>query len=365
MADQNIGFDRKKYEDARIVGKQFAWIALPCLFGLMFYAVALRKDFFAIVGTGIIVAIAALILGVLVGFLFGVPKSGQQAPNKDDDNHGGGPPRSTRPPDPPGQSGLRRNTNIEEISDWLTKIIVGLGIYELKEVPGKLQQLSAFLSPAFGGGPGSGPLAVVLALAFASTGFLLGYLITVLFVAQALERNAPGLVNEYQIGQDAKAAQVIQTIMQGTGVGGVAPALKQQLLDLAARYERERASRSPGPERTRVMSDITGEMRKLALAGWAMLEELKKADSPGCRLATIAFLQIKPSAPEIEWLADRVVNEVPFLKYQAAVALRNAVRTIGATEKDRLKKALAVAKKALVASSDEYAVIQQAEAELG
>src|SRR5688500_18795600 len=69
-------------------------------------------------------AIAPFTLGGLVGFLFGIPKT--VAPSED------------------GQNGIHRswhpNTSLEQISDWLTKILLGIGLTQLTVIPGELQE---------------------------------------------------------------------------------------------------------------------------------------------------------------------------------------------------------------------------------
>jgi hypothetical protein len=48
-------------------------------------------------------------------------------------------------------SGLstRVNTNLEQISDWLTKIIVGLGLVQLRSVPDYLYKASVWMAQSF------------------------------------------------------------------------------------------------------------------------------------------------------------------------------------------------------------------------
>jgi len=41
-----------------------------------------------------------------------------------------------------GQPGYSGNTNLEQISDWLTKILVGVGLTQLREIPGQVQRLA-------------------------------------------------------------------------------------------------------------------------------------------------------------------------------------------------------------------------------
>lgn len=363
MAGQEL---KDQERDAVLVGRKLTTVAVPAAIGLLCYALWQREQFFTVVGMGILVSLASLVAGGLVGFLFGIPKSAEDKESKDPQSKDGG---ATTSKESSSLPILRRNTNIEEISDWLTKIIVGLGIYELKNVPELFRRLSAFLSPAFGGGQGSGPLAVILVVTFSCSGFILGYLLTVLFITKAIERvSSTRRRADENLQDDAKAAELIHAAIGPAVEGEVSDALRQQVVGLAARYERERAGRPPGPERTAVMEDVTREMRKLALAAYAMLDALTKSESPGQRLAGCAFLQIRPNGKYIEWLSERIASEVPFIKYQAALALRNAVRVLQQTDRDRLRKAVQDAEKALGAAnrtkSDEYAVVKDAEREL-
>jgi hypothetical protein len=102
---------------------------------------------------------AALAMGLLVGFLFGIPRAVQD----------GNAPPATGPT-------FKANTNLEQISDWLTKIIVGVGLVQLATIPGKLRNLGDYFATAFG--VPAVPASVVLTLFgyFGIFGFLLGYL---------------------------------------------------------------------------------------------------------------------------------------------------------------------------------------------
>lgn len=131
------------------------------------------KWFFA---RGIILAAACLASGFLVGFLFGIPKVFQG--DVSDSTGTGGSNADYQ---------QRVNTNLVEISDWLTKIIVGLGLYELKQIPTWIGALAgAFAS----GMPMPNPHGVFGAaiVFFFICGFLLGYLVTRLYLQGALGR---------------------------------------------------------------------------------------------------------------------------------------------------------------------------------
>jgi hypothetical protein len=135
--------------------------------------------------TALLWALASLAVGGLVGFLFGIPRVIQSAGQGSTAKPPPGEPTALGPAD---EDSYRQqvNTNLEQVSDWLTKIIVGLGLIELKNVPAYLESVAAFLteSPklAFAGG---------VIVYFALVGFFVGYLLTRLFLAPAFGRVDP------------------------------------------------------------------------------------------------------------------------------------------------------------------------------
>ena len=112
------------------------------------------------------IAGAASAFGVFIGFLFGIPRTLQQGqgitPN-------GTQRLSTFQP-------LGINTNLEQISDWLTKIIVGVGLVELKQLPPRLGAFAAYLAKAFGTTTVPDAFVFCVVVYFAVYGFLVGYL---------------------------------------------------------------------------------------------------------------------------------------------------------------------------------------------
>ena len=71
---------------------------------------------------GLILGIAAFISSFFTGTLFGMPKRNNEE-----------------------QSNYSLNNSLVEISDWLTKIIVGLGLVNIKEIPGYLISLGEYV----------------------------------------------------------------------------------------------------------------------------------------------------------------------------------------------------------------------------
>jgi hypothetical protein len=122
----------------------------------------------------LLIAGAGVAIGEFTGFLFGIPRTIQSA-NAD-------------------AAGARAdqsmgvNTNLEQISDWLTKIIVGVGLVELTKIPPLLQRLAKYLSDA---SPRRAvPDAVILAVlgSFVVLGFFSGYLWTRLYLTEEFSR---------------------------------------------------------------------------------------------------------------------------------------------------------------------------------
>jgi hypothetical protein len=135
-------------------------------------------------GMGLLYAGAFFSVGALAGLLFGIPRSLQDKPeqknNTANENNGTSNENSTKPI-------FATNTNLEEISDWLTKIIVGLGLVNLKSVPEYLKRLGWYFSN-FCGSDVCEAVAMALILFFATCGFFLGYLVTRLYLTGAFTR---------------------------------------------------------------------------------------------------------------------------------------------------------------------------------
>jgi hypothetical protein len=141
--------------------------------------------------TGAAVCLAAAALGAVLGFLFGIPKALTGAPGPSNQ------PQST--PNGGGQTAgidaaakYGGNTNLEEISDWLTKILVGAGLVELSTLVHGIGQLAGSMGTQLGGQAGSAALGISLAIYSAVSGFLLCYVRTRLSLPSML-RDAESL----------------------------------------------------------------------------------------------------------------------------------------------------------------------------
>jgi hypothetical protein len=104
-------------------------------------------------GTAVVIAGSAYFTGGIVGFLFGIPRTVQGSAQSE---------RGTQ---------YQGNTNLEQVSDWLTKIIVGVGLVQIGHIVPALSKLAESMKAPLGGLPSSGAFGLGLAILYASMGF--------------------------------------------------------------------------------------------------------------------------------------------------------------------------------------------------
>jgi hypothetical protein len=206
--------------------------------GIAIYAVqpATRSENLSVLGVGLFVAGAALVLGGILGFLFGIPRTLQRESTASE------------------QSGedatvdYQANTNLEQISDWLTKMLVGVGLTQLTSMPAYLKGVTEYIATGLGSRPSDPIIALALILYFSVIGFLFGYLWTRLNLAGALRQ-----ADMMAIG--ALASRVEQTDRK------IEDLKKQSELDVEALNLTYRQL-NPGSD----LPDVSGEELKNAVA---------------------------------------------------------------------------------------------------
>lgn len=112
----------------------------------------------SVFGTAIVIAGAAAAVGGVVGFLFGIPLTSKQRTAGASDSQ------------------YETNTNLEQVSDWLTKIIVGVGLVQIGRALPALTRLARSLNDPLGGKPYGGVFGLGLTIFYALLGFLFLYL---------------------------------------------------------------------------------------------------------------------------------------------------------------------------------------------
>ena len=179
----------------RILG----WSMLLGLASVPVYALysADRSQFLVAWSVGSLLCGGAMLTGVLLGFLFGIPRTRQREGGIVPDASGApdATPGQDKPAEPPTASpqpaqassvSYRANTNLEEISDWLTKILVGVGLTQIDAIQKGFAELTEQAAMGLGNQPHSQIYAAAL-IGFAIVpGFLYGYLWTRLYLASVM-----------------------------------------------------------------------------------------------------------------------------------------------------------------------------------
>jgi hypothetical protein len=149
-------------------------------------------------------AAASTVSGWLLGFLFGVPRTlvrGQTGSIAPDQAQGRSPATS------------RVNTNLEDISDWLTKTIVGVGLTQLFAVPAFVWKVAGELDGhGFGWEPYGRLLAIGLFFYFAPGGFWLGYVGTRTILARLFAQYEAPTLEKVTPAQDENVKRLSQFI---------------------------------------------------------------------------------------------------------------------------------------------------------
>jgi len=155
-------------------------------------------------GSGFFLAGASTVCGSAVGFLFGVPRHNESSPGP------GAQANAKR------EDGYHPNTNLEQISDWLTKIIVGIGLVQFPEGIALLKTLGTTAGPAFGTSPSGEIIAISLVVHYLLVGFFQGFLLAYLWLPGAFSR-ATSIIRDRDL---AATVDYAKTGMVGETSGG-------------------------------------------------------------------------------------------------------------------------------------------------
>lgn len=179
--------------------------------------------------------------GMLLGFLFGIPRSlpsGTVNMPAAEEPPGAG----RRSTDEVAASSntiflgtpapMEINSNLVEVSDWLTKIIVGVGLIELKSLPGAAHGVADFIAPSLAT-DGDTAKAVVggIMLFFSVHGFLIGYLLTRIYLSIMIKRADNLVKNESVRLESGKEIEVTElSRLQQKSLDDLQEAVTQLLL---------------------------------------------------------------------------------------------------------------------------------------
>jgi PASTA domain len=129
---------------------------------------------------------AAAAVGGILGFLFGLPRgrlTDELATPSGDGTAGQGGGGSLA------SAHYLASSNLNKVSDWLTTIVIGLGLVNLGNALPALRSLAAALEAPLGGAPYAGAIGIGVMICGLIGGFLVLYLYTTIRVRQLLEES--------------------------------------------------------------------------------------------------------------------------------------------------------------------------------
>ncbi len=126
----------------------------------------------------ILLAAASYISGFFLGFLFGIPKRNNNNNNESD---------------------YLLNNNLVDISDWLTKIIIGLGLIEIKRIPGYLESIGIYIQRTVDGENSLKIFSVCCVVYFSIFGLYYGYNYTRLILSNQYKDADTDVLSKQQL----------------------------------------------------------------------------------------------------------------------------------------------------------------------
>jgi hypothetical protein len=154
-------------------------LAGPAVIAIVVYTGAEKWDW-SILGVAGIVGTCAFAVGALLGFLFGIPQYLARG-------------AAAAPTD---KASYQPNTNLTQVSDWLTKIIIGVGLVQFGQLAHTIGDLGDSLEPSLGGSPNGKPFGIAVVVGFFVIGFLCSYLYTRLRLQWAFAQADRGAFDE-------------------------------------------------------------------------------------------------------------------------------------------------------------------------
>jgi hypothetical protein len=167
-----------------------------------FYVASNQGPHLRYLGVGWLAACAAFVTGSMAGLVVGIPRFVSSGALRHDIEAGRPPARpagtvgsaQVTAPDQAGPdqvSSFTPSSNLAEISDWLTKLLLGAGLVELTRLAGPLRALVDVVARGLGSVPPSSPATVVAAailVTYVILGFLDGYVVTTLWYGKHLQQ---------------------------------------------------------------------------------------------------------------------------------------------------------------------------------
>jgi hypothetical protein len=271
--------NEKPYDiDFAITGALYVFVVFIALLGIVLFPQ------FPKYGSILMLAFASFVSGMFVGFLFGIPKvlqaNASELGKRNQDQRAGRLNEITYQ--------QHVNTNLTEISDWVTKIIVGLSLINLKEIPKGLSEAGTLFAKGFPDEASAKPFGISLIVGGAGAGFLFGYLTTRLVLAHKLAR-ADVSALQVKEASESNSAQI-------DSLRGEIGFLKTKLAPTAA------ASGIPSDDVKEMLATLADEYTTINHPDWTQRVKLK--DEAADRIAN--FLQENHISRD--WLVDEITR---------------------------------------------------------
>ena len=153
-ADNDFMMQAMRKEE-RSIGSALLVGCILGLVGLIGFAASVPLFGSRLLFIGLLLAVATFVSGSFIGTLFGMPRRN----NAEDSTNA-----------------YTLNNSLVEIADWLTKIIVGLGLVNLKQLPAELMSIGEFVNRSIGGkGLGVNVFVNSIVVYFGVLGIYIGY----------------------------------------------------------------------------------------------------------------------------------------------------------------------------------------------
>ena len=195
----------------------------------------------------LLIASAAISLGSFLGFLFGMPRAVIAASTTEENDAEA--PLSYRP-----------STNLEQVSDWLTKILIGVGLVELRHIGGTLASMGHVVAGSLKNPPpGTEVVTQVVVVAFSVFGFIAGFLWTRIYYGPLQTLTDQSLISrlrsslkkfENKLSNQESDIQSVRKVTEGLATGKLVTQRTAVSRELPASIENE-AAQDTLPEEVR------------------------------------------------------------------------------------------------------------------
>jgi hypothetical protein len=308
-----------------------------------------------VVASGVLFAGAAVVAGGFIGFLFGLPHTIEvQTPGTEEGASV--------------QSGIVANTNLEQISDWLTKILVGVTLTQLGAIRSGAVRLFNSMAPALGGQPDSAAFAGGIVVYFSVLGFLVGWLLTRLRLGQELSRTDQALKEandnfrkadaqvyegNLSVGQQLRRQGFARLAGAAVARGNLTAAyhLRQEastpideVTPIAKQYEDLRTRLPSGPARTIELERLVSNARQRAPESSITRRQCRDLfvdGDEGSRITALGFMQGKTDLADIDVVLEAITNSRSgFEQYHGLELARRLLPNLKDPERRRLTSAI-------------------------